>query len=502
MLNFKKSIQALALTSFSVTVFAAPLGVAAFSIVPFSTNTTVESVGQTSVLYTVTNNATVNIPNVSVVPNWNSAGTGLSLSNDTCSGQILAPGSAHSCSFDVVISGANQPSTFTIQPKVCGFNGQVCSQAISTASVNVIQHPLPLRVYEVISNLANTSQELVGINTVNTSDVIRADLQNPSGANGPLAISPNGQTVYMSYKSEDDTYRVLVFNVTANSLTQSGASYSLTYEGNSLINPGQMIITPDGNTLYITNQGDPNPEYPIYRIDLSNPNYSAAVSGISDGTGGLAGVLKAMVVSPDGKTVYVSNAYPSGPREFNYIFSFPNSSTTTSLSTIAKETDLTTIPALLISSDGRFLYATGQLPDEFLPAAIEQFDIQHDFELNNTFNPAPTTNGIISIAALSPNGTNIYSIGNPDSSFLLYSINTTNMSFISTVYPYHSIFGVGNYNYLSYSPDGSVVCILNYGASGNLTALFNPNSPSSVTTVNPASGDTSMYSHTWGNFIN
>ena len=495
MLNVKKLIPALLFVSLSVTVFATPLGVTAFSATQLTTNATDESIGQTSVQYTVTNNATKNIPNISIAPNWNSSAGGLSLSNDTCSGQTLTP--AQSCTFDVAIPGRNQPSSFTLQPKVCGFNGNLCSQAASTFPVSVVQHTLPVRVYEVIFPSDISTEKLVGINIANTSDIIQATVPTPTNTDGPLAISPDGSKVYMSHSNGDGTYSLLVFTVTTHSLSLTDVSYALSYSGHNLSAPGQIAITPDGNTLYITDYGYSGTGYPVYRIDLTNPNYSTAVTGISDDTDDMAISPKGIVVSSDGKTVYLANS-SSTP---NNIFSFPNSSTTTSLSTIAHETDLTAISALLISSDNSTLYAAGQSSATSLPAVIEQYNIADNFSVENTFSPTPDDNGSISSATLSPDNTSIYTIVN-NSDYLLYSVNTATMTApAGTTFPYHTVMGVNNHPSIAYSPDGSAVSILNYGASGNLTALFNPSTPSSVTTVNPAISGT-MYTHTWGSFIN
>lgn len=400
MLTFTQSIKTLFLTGLSTSIFAAPLGLTAFSVVPFTTSTTVQSIGQTSIKYTVTNNASANMTNVSISPNWSSSGVGLSLSNDTCSGHTLSPHS--SCTFDVVILGQNQPSSFTIRPKVCGFSGQICSQATSTTSVTVLNRSLPLRAYEVIFSM--TAEELVGINIHNTRDIIWASITNPSGSgDGPLVISPDGSRVYMLYKNQinDETYdyKLLVFEVTATGLTQLEGTYSL---GTVLI--GQMVITPDGHTLYLTNRGYSGSGYPVYRIDLTNPNHASAVTGISDGTtDGLIAAPKGIVVSPDGATVYVGNS-ASG---INKIFSFSNSSTTEQITTVAQTTDLSAISALLISSDGSELYAAGQRASDSVPA-IKKYDISDGYS-TTTFAPSSGSGSVLSFA-LSPDNTKIYSI--------------------------------------------------------------------------------------------
>lgn len=497
MFNIKKLISTLLLTGITSTAFAIALGGTAFSITPTTTTTTVQSVGQSAVQYTVTNNATASIPNLSITPSYNSSGVNLTLNNDNCSGETL--GTGQSCTFDITIPGSNQPSSFTIRPMVCGFSGHICSQAATTFSVSVVQHTLPLRVYEAIFKIGNEiTEQLVGINIADTSDVIRATIQDPTSDDGPLVVSPDGSKVYMTHKNSDNSYSLLVFDVAANSLTQTQTSYSLSYEGQSLSTPGQLAITPNGNTLYITNTGYSGTGYPVYKVDLTDPDNTSAVTGLSDDTtGGVAQNLKGIVISPDGQTVYVANAFS----DTNNILSFSTSSSTTSISNIAHQTDLTSIVSLLLSSDGSTLYVAGQSPDGDLPATIKQYNIANSFSTDNTFVPTPAANGNIVGAALSPDNDTLYSTVNNGGTIYLTSINTADMtSNSSSTFP-NSVSFFGNYNYVAYAPDGSKVALLNYGSSGNLTALFAPSTPSDVTTVNPSSDGSTVYSRTWGAFI-
>jgi 6-phosphogluconolactonase (cycloisomerase 2 family) len=499
MFYLKKLMQAIILGSMMSFSFATPQGITAFSITPLTAHTTVQSTGETSVQYTITNNATASIPNLSITPGWNSTGVNLSLSNDYCSGQTLVQGG--SCTFNISIPGENQPNSFSIQPKVCGFNGMLCSQAANVFSVFVLSRSLPIRIYEVIFPFNSSSEQLIGINIDNTSDVIRASLTDPI-QDGPLAISPDGSKVYMTHNNGDNTYGLLVFDVTANSLTQAETSYALSYNNNNLSSPGQIAIAPDGKTAYITDAGFSGIGYPLYKVDLSSSTSSTAVIGITDETTGHIAINpRSLVISPDGATVYFSNAYS----DFSHIFSFSNSSSTTSVSTIALATDLTSIRQLLISSDGSTLYAAGQSNAATFPAVIEQYDIANDFSLEHTFSPDLDINGNTSSVALSPDNREIYAIVTQSGTYYLYAIHTSSMTAPSggRLFPYNIVsFQLQNLPYTAYSSDGLTVSITNYGPLGNLTALFNPNTPDEVTTVNPTSDVLSMYSFTWGSFIN
>ncbi|MDF1654558.1 MAG: hypothetical protein P1U34_05545 [Coxiellaceae bacterium] len=495
-LNIKKRMSALLSTGLLCLIFSASLaGITAFTITPLTTNTTVTSVGEAAIQYTVTNNANSNIPSISV-PNLQSSGANLSLSNDNCSGVTLPP--SQSCTVDVTIPGSSQISNFTIRPTVCGFSGHLCSQSGTTASVTFIQHTLPIRVFQVIFALDGSSEQLVGINVANTSDIIRASISDPS-RDGPLAISPDGSKVYMTHQNSDSTYSVLVFSVTATGLVQDSTSYSLSYQGSNLLLPGEIAITPSGDALYVTDRGYSGSGYPVYRVDLN----SATVGALSDTTtGDLAQELNGIVISPDGTTVYVANS-TLGSNPQCGIFSFANAATTTSISTVALQTDLATIANLLISSDGKYLYAGGESPTGDLPATIEQYNIPGGYSIENTFIPTPANNGDIISAALSPDNSKIYAVASNGAELYLYYITTAGMTAgAGETYPYNLIPFQSNFNYIAYSPDGSKVAMLNYGTSGNLTALFTPGSLSSAATVNPAEGGASRYSYTSGLFVN
>jgi len=487
MFNFKKILQLSMLLSLSSIAFATT----AFSITPLTTQTTIQSNSEGAIRYTITNNATRSIPNLSVTPAWSSSGTNLSLANDNCTGQTLASGG--SCTFDVSIPGANQPSSFEIRPKVCGFNGQLCSMPVNTTTVSIIQNTLPTRIYEVLFNAARDTEKLVGININDTSDILEAYITDNPSTDGPVAISPDGSKVYMTHQNADNTFSLLVFDVTSSSLTQSDTSYTLSYDGNNLKIPKQIAITPNGQTSFITDYSGTR-AYPVYKIDLSSSNPSTAVSGITDTTGDLTGA-QSIVISPDGQTVYVGNAAVS-----NDIYSFSVDSTT--ISTLDRTTNLSSLKVLLISSDDSTLYATGQLSSGGFPPAIEKLDITNNFNLDATY--SGSGNGNIHSAALSPDNLKILAVANPGGQFTLYPITTSTMTLASdaTTIPTGVVFPLSNFPYVAYAPDGSIAALTNYGNSGNLTALFNPSTPDDVSTVNPGGSGTTLYSYTFGRFIN
>ena len=85
------------------------------TITPSTSSLTVRTDGSTSILYTVTNNASIALSGLQVDPYYHSTSqlNSLTLQNDNCSGQTL---NAHaSCQFGLVINGAHQDSQFTLR---------------------------------------------------------------------------------------------------------------------------------------------------------------------------------------------------------------------------------------------------------------------------------------------------------------------------------------------------------------------------------------------------
>lgn len=495
MLGHKKFLPCLLYVIFTSSSLASTT---AFTINSLTSQATVSSVGQTSVHYTITSNATGSIPNISVNQSQGSSGRDLSLSNDNCSGVTLTPNS-NSCSFDISVNGNSQTSGFSLQPWVCGFNGMLCSQPASSTSISLIEHRLPLRIYEIVFTPYTANEEyLVGINIANTSDVIRAPISAPT-ADGALVTSPDGSKIYVTHKNPDNSYSILIFSVTTNSLTELPTSYALSYQGENLNSPGQIAITPDGSTLYITDYLYSGSGYPVFKVDLN----SGTVTGLSDATtGNLIQSPRSLAISPDGITVYMSNSIPSGDDPTCKIFQFTNSTSTNSINTVLT-TNLDAISTIFISSDGSKLYVGGQIPTGNFPAALSQYNITQGLTLENTFTPTPAGNGNIVGAALSPDNAIIYTVAYNNDDFYLYKINTANMTAATGMsYPKHIYPFQGNFNFIAWSPDNSTIAILNYGSDGNLTSLFPPSSPDSVTTANPAPSGGTLISSTRNPIIN
>lgn len=134
--------------------FAGPLQAKALiEVMPSSTTPLILSPqGSTFVTYTAKNNTSKQLSALSITPNYGSnRGSGLNiyLSSNSCSGQILAPGS--SCNFIVSINSSTRLGQSILMPRICAYNGAICSVPLSTDRIRIIvsaalpshQFPLP-----------------------------------------------------------------------------------------------------------------------------------------------------------------------------------------------------------------------------------------------------------------------------------------------------------------------------------------------------------------------
>lgn len=111
-----------------------------FTISPSVSAVTTEGSASTSIIYTVTNNTTQTIQDLTIDPSYSTTGNpdGLTMQNNTCSGVVVGKSSR---TFGLIIQGANQPSSFIVTPKVCVDNSQACSYAGSAGQLNVTVYP-------------------------------------------------------------------------------------------------------------------------------------------------------------------------------------------------------------------------------------------------------------------------------------------------------------------------------------------------------------------------
>jgi DNA-binding beta-propeller fold protein YncE len=418
MRNIKKITFGLILVG--STAMAAPLSNTLFNIIPSQTNINLSSNGSGSVIYTVTNNATTSAT-PSITPGYQSSGNNLIIGSNTCN-VSLSPGA--SCTFRVLISGSNQPGNFTITPRVCGFNGFMCSipRSVVTVTVTRLAPGLVTRAYEEVVDNNTSTTTLIGININNTSDVISSVLDFTNSVNS-VVISPDGSKVYASQHDSGGS-SVAFFDVTSSQLILNKVVIlpDISLRSAPATNL-QMAITPDGSTLFITrSSGSPLLPFKnsfiaptsLFRIDLTSQANNAIV--ITDPDGVLVNP-RGLVVSPDSKTVYIGTSA-------NYILALPANALIVRSSNKVAEGRLPDDdhPGLAIDSAGNKLYVGNE--SEGSVSILTVNGTQAHFE--NTILNSVGFNGATGLA-VSPDGTTLYVAESGNNSVLAVPLNNPDL---------------------------------------------------------------------------
>ena len=129
-----------------------------------------------------------------------------------------------------------------------------------------------------------------------------------------MAIAPDG-TVYIADTGNDMIRKMTVNGGVAQIVTIAGANHHARWrDGNGTAarfnNPEGIVVSPDGKTLYIADSRDNR----IRKMDLSTSAVSTIAGrsfpGSNDGVGDRAGLYapKGIAISPDGKTLYFSDS--------------------------------------------------------------------------------------------------------------------------------------------------------------------------------------------------
>src|SRR5207237_9637430 len=89
---------------------------------------------------------------------------GMSLQSNNCAAATLTSGA--NCTFQILIRGSNQPSSFVLSPKVCAYNGAVCSQPVLTnrLQVTVAGNIIPDFTMAYVTNVNSATVSLCPIN--------------------------------------------------------------------------------------------------------------------------------------------------------------------------------------------------------------------------------------------------------------------------------------------------------------------------------------------------
>jgi YVTN family beta-propeller protein len=417
------------------------------TIAPSATQATVRSDSQTTVTYTVTNNANAAVNQISINPTSGTTGQagGISLTANNCAGATLASGGQ--CTFGVVIQGANQPSTFIVRPSVCFFNSRLCSQStqenILTITVVAINHAL--RAYMGMRSGAYINQILpveVSNNSVGTPGPgFSFGILIPSG----VALSADGETLYVANQGDQSLKVVDV----------SGAVPTITASISVGTTPAGIAITPDGNTAYVANEGSNN-------VSVVNLQTNVVTTTISGGFTLPVGVA----VSPDGNKVYVTNLLGNTVTVIN-----------TANNTITGSINVGAVPlGVAFNPSGTKAYVANNTDD-----TVSVIDTSTD-TVTSTI-----TNGGTGFIVFSPDGSRAYVTSELDGSLVV--INAATNAIQSIV----SDIGAAPLG-ISITPDGSKIYVTNN--SGTTLTILDVDNNFSETNVDVSGSQT-----TFGNFV-
>jgi len=188
---------------------------------------------------------------------------------------------------------------------------------------------------------------------------VEADMngaQGISGLNGAiaLALSPDGQHVYAAGNTES---AVAVFrrNATSGQLTFVEAQANGTHGVTGMRGPTSLVVSPDGRQVYVSSGTD------SAAVVFSRDQASGALSFVEadiNGVNGVRGLGNAvgMTLSPDGAHVYVIG------RRDNAVAAFLRNAATgrlTFIEALFEGTDVTGLArpaAVVVNADGKFAY--------------------------------------------------------------------------------------------------------------------------------------------------
>lgn len=172
----------------STNVFAK----AVLNIVPVSTYVNLNLAGTAAISFTVTNDTKHPIDTITIDPNYLSTGNpaGISLINNQCASVKLQPNA--SCTFQILLlDGIVQPALFVLRPRVCGYNGAVCSTPIQSNEVQVRATPRTA----FITNFGNNTVSTCLVNSDGTLSTC-VQLQD-STFNGPTSTAFNAAATFL-----------------------------------------------------------------------------------------------------------------------------------------------------------------------------------------------------------------------------------------------------------------------------------------------------------------
>jgi len=274
-----------------------------------------------------------------------------------------------------------------------------------------------------------------------------------------IAASPDNNNLYVAAR---DDHAIVAFS---RNLTTGALSFVHTIEGiDGLDGPVGIAVSADGKYLYATGNDDDA----VAVISL-NPASGAMVSSFykqEDGvltTDGLDGA-RSIVISPDGKHVYVAG------NEDDAVAAFTRNSTTGSLGFVEVEKD-NVVPVdgldgaqdVTISPDGKHVYVASQV-DNAVAVFSRNFTTGELTYVENEKDGAGGVTGLNGAyaVAVSPDGKHVYVVGYEDDAVVLFLRNSTSGA-LTHDWTYQQgtggVLGMVGANDVVVSPDGAHVYV-------------------------------------------
>ena len=443
----KKSLLTLALISLSASVFAEG-STQLFDITPSILQTTVRSDSETSIQYTIRNNTASTVTGITM-PTW-PAGISIPSVSNTCSSSLAANAKCH---FHILISGANQPSTLTLQPIMCIDNGIICSQADAShiLTVNVLPITGNAYAYLSISDIPGTNYQnnvvSVGMNSpyslVSNNNNNSGFSFTAAGLNGGgVAISNEGQYAFVVDRGHN---QLDIFSLHQGVMTALLSSISIAS------NLQAIVVNPAGTRVYVSGGVTDRTVYAVNVSDKNNPTLITSNMSIDSKTFSLA-------LSPDGSTLYVPCPYGGANRYGTIdVFNVKNDANTQIGSALNYQ--ISAVPfGAVVSPDGTTVYITNNAAGYEGISEILNANDPTSMALAPLVVSLPSNSYPAGIA-LSPDGNTLYAVEGEGDGYSRVAVIDLATSFIHQIPLNNSqtTYSVG----AALSPDGSKLFVSN-----------------------------------------
>ena len=314
------------------------------------------------------------------------------------------------------------------------------------------------------STAFSTAVETAEITVTDPLLAYRANYKDTVGGVVDVAISPDGKHLYSAGKTID-SLSVFQRNAVTGALTIVQTHWNGTGGVEGLNGISSVAISADGRHVYATGYEDG--AVTVFRRDAATGKLTF-LQVLRDGIGGVEGLAGAMALTvspdPDAKNVYVAGHLG----EALVVFSRnPTTGGLVFLQVFMDNTDgvdgLNGINDIIISPDGRYVYAAGSEEDEVAvfardPAtgALEYFDRIKDMRRG-----VEGIAGVTSLA-ISADGKYLYAVGSADGAVAAFQrdAKTGWLTFLQVLRNGRGgIDGLGDASSITLSPDGSHVYV-------------------------------------------